>query len=61
MTGWQPYRPPWYPEDEPEPLAQTGDTGPAAGTHYQKWTEKIGGEELQRRIAEWRESQAAKA
>lgn len=31
MTGWQPYRPPWYPDDLPEPMAMTGDSGPAAG------------------------------
>lgn len=51
---WEPYRPPWYPPELPDPFTSTGDSGPAAGTHYEKWAERIGAEELQRLIAEWR-------
>lgn len=54
--GWEPYRPPWYPADLPEPFTSTGDSGLATGTHYEKWCAKIGTPELQRLIAEHRVS-----
>lgn len=51
--SWEPYRPPWYPKDLPEALTMTGDTGAAAATNYGAWCDRIGAEELQRRIAEY--------
>jgi hypothetical protein len=54
----EPYRPPWYPNDDPRhnPWAMNGETGSAAKTLYAEWCDRVGPEELQRLIAEHHEA-----
>lgn len=56
---WRPEIPPWYPDLGPfhNPFAMNGDTGSAAQTLYADWCDKIGAEELQRLIREYKERQ----
>lgn len=54
---WTPYRPPWYPDDLPDPMQMTGETGGAAKTNYEAWRNTLAPGELRRLIAEYRATQ----
>lgn len=56
FEGWEPYRPPWYPADLPNPNTIVSSMSDNRVTNYTRWTASLEPGELLRRIAEHREA-----
>lgn len=56
FAGWEPYRPPWYPEHLPNPWVYVNTMSDAQVTNYSQWVASLEPGELRRLVAEYRAS-----
>jgi hypothetical protein len=54
FAGWEPWRPPWYPDDLPNPWVYVNTLSDAGETNYSKWVGSLPDGELSRLVAEYR-------
>lgn len=52
MTAPGAYKPPWYPNQDPQHNPWAVADSMTGKTHYEQWCDKVGTEELQRLIRE---------